>query len=65
MSVRSYVRRRVGAYLGEVEARGEPTPTDPVPLRTEQHILHLLLTLVICGLWVPWHRVASHIPKEH
>jgi hypothetical protein len=23
------------------------------PLRTEQHILHLVLTVVTCGLWIP------------
>lgn len=34
---------------------------DREPLTTQQHILHLLLTIVTCGLWAPiwliraWH----------
>ena len=41
----------------DVEARyGNPPPAvrgTKTPLTTNQHILHLLLTVFTCGLWLP------------
>jgi len=38
----------------------QPRPkTIRSPLRTEQHILHLLLTVFTCGLWTPIWILAS------
>lgn len=45
--MRDYIRRRADRKLAKLEAISRSK------LTTAQHILHLLLTIFTCGLWIP------------
>jgi hypothetical protein len=50
MSLTAKYRERVDRKLAAMEDGSAPIR---VPLTASQHILHLLLSLVTCGLWIP------------
>jgi hypothetical protein len=49
-------RRAVDRRMDDWESRDDtsaPVPAQRVPLTANQHILHLLLSVFTCGLWLP------------
>jgi hypothetical protein len=49
----SWAEKRITAAEKRITATEHSPPTARVPLSTNQHILHLLLTVFTFGLWAP------------
>jgi hypothetical protein len=53
MSIITNYRRAANRHLDDMEAEAAAPVERRVPLTANQHILHLLLSIFTCGLWLP------------